>query len=157
MVTVECTCVVALSSRIMVISAAQLIELGCPGSGNQLAALVRWLQEQEVDHLTELRGVRDLSRLNGVHIACGPMAVRREVVDCACAGACHLHVEGLKFLQGISDGARSAAVRARSRSPKGAASQACRCNVNATVTETAGTFLVLCRMLMSRWGALKTH
>ena len=70
MVTVECTYVVALSSRIMVISAAQLIELGCPGSGNQLAALVRWLQEQEVDHLTELRGVRDLSRLNGVHIAC---------------------------------------------------------------------------------------
>ncbi len=150
MVTVECMCVVALTSRIMVISAAQLIELGCPGSGNQLAVLVQWLQEQEVD-------LRDLSRLDGVHIACGPMAVRREVVVCACAGACHLHVEGLKFLQGISDGARSAAVRARSRSPKGAASQACRCNVNATVTETAGTFLVLCRMLMSRWGALKTH
>ena len=49
----------------MVVGAALLQSLGCPGDAAQLAAIATWLQQQEVDNLSELEGVPGIGNLPG--------------------------------------------------------------------------------------------
>ena len=55
----------ASSKSTMVVGAALLQSLGCPGDAAQLAAIATWLQQQEVDNLSELEGVPGIGNLPG--------------------------------------------------------------------------------------------